>query len=78
MDQPPKPQPRELRPVYFTAETVIETPVYARADLYPGYCITGPAIIEQLDTTTPIYPEDRAETTTEGHLIITIATQTEN
>ena len=78
VDQPPEPQASELLPVYFTAETAIETPVYARADLYPGYCITGPAIIEQLDTTTPIYPEDRAETTTEGHLIITIATQTEN
>jgi len=77
MDQHFEQQPREIRPVYFTAEVAVETPVYARADLYPGHCITGPAIIEQLDTTTPVYPEDRAETTADGHLIITIMTQTE-
>lgn len=77
-DHRPEPQPREIRPVYFTADDPIETPVYARAELYPGHCITGPAIIEQLDTTTPIYPGDRAETTADGHLIITIAIQAEN
>ena len=53
------------------------TQVYARADLLPGHCINGPAIVEQLDTTIPIYPEDRAEITTDGHLIIAISGQTE-
>ena len=35
----------------------------------------GPAIIEQLDTTTPIYPGDMAEVTPDGHLIIRIGAE---
>ena len=70
-----QPQPREQRPVYFSADQPTDTQIYARADLAPGYCINGPAIIEQLDTTIPVYPEDRVEVTADGHLIITIAKQ---
>ena len=70
------PQPREQRPVYFLAETGITAQVYARADLLPGQTISGPAIIEQLDTTTPVYPGDWAEVTPDGHLIIKIGAET--
>ena len=66
------PQTREARPVYFDADATVDAQVYARADLRPGHVIIGPAIIEQLDTTTPIYPGDRAEVTVDGHLIIKI------
>jgi len=38
----------------------------------PGQSVTGPAVIEQMDTTTPVYPGDLAEMTPDGHLIITI------
>ncbi|HMK80311.1 MAG TPA: hydantoinase/oxoprolinase family protein [Xanthobacteraceae bacterium] len=34
----------------------IDTPIYRRADLKPGMTITGPAIIEQSDTTTVVEP----------------------
>ena len=32
----------------------------------------GPAVVEQLDTTTPVYPGDVAEVDSAGNLIITI------
>jgi N-methylhydantoinase A len=34
----------------------IETPIYRRADLKPGMTLSGPAIIEQSDTTTVVEP----------------------
>ncbi len=71
-DAPARPEPREERQVHFSAEQAVATGIYARADLLPGQCIAGPAIIEQLDTTTPVYPGDIAEVTPDGHLIITI------
>jgi N-methylhydantoinase A len=49
------------REVYFNAETPVTTPVYDRTGLCPGDRIKGPAVIEQMDSTTLIYPEDLAE-----------------
>ena len=69
--------PRDERPVYFDAEDAVATQVFARSELLPGQIITGPAIIEQLDTTTPVYPGDRAEVTPDGHLIIKINAETD-
>jgi len=67
------PAARGHRPIYFEAEVAVEAAVYARDDLLPGHQITGPAVVEQLDTTTPIYPGDTAEVTPHGHLIVTLA-----
>jgi N-methylhydantoinase A len=39
----------------------VETPVYLRSDLQVGTRLTGPAIIEQLDSTTVVPPGWRAE-----------------
>lgn len=66
------PKPIGTRNVYFSADTSVEAVIYARADLLSGHRINGPAIVEQLDTTTPIYPGDCAEVTQDGHLIISI------
>lgn len=74
---PGEPVPREERQVYFAADDAVTTQVFARAELKPGQFITGPAIIEQLDTTTPVYPGDRAEVTPDGHLIIKINAETD-
>ena len=65
--------PRNHRMVYFTADAAVETPVYARSDLVAGQSLTGPAIIDQLDTTTPIYPGDRVTVDGAGNLMIEIA-----
>ncbi len=69
---PPHPVAREARPVFFGAEAAELTQVYDRADLLPGQVVAGPAIIEQLDATTLVYPGDRAEVTAHGHLRISM------
>ena len=40
-----------------------DTPVYDRATLLPGDTIAGPAVIEQLDSTTLLFPGDRLRST---------------
>ena len=54
------PEPTERRDVYFDGEAV-ETPVYERSDLPAGVRFEGPAVIDQLDTTTLVPPGVRAE-----------------
>lgn len=47
-------------------------PVYDRALLRPGNVITGPAVIEQMDTTTVLLPGDRCTVDDYRNLIIAI------
>jgi N-methylhydantoinase A len=59
-DAPP-PVPRSHRPVYFSGQAErAQTPVYVRAELEPGATVHGPAVIEQLDSTTAVPPGARA------------------
>jgi len=44
------------RAVHFTSARAVGTPVYDRADLCPGHEIGGPAIVQQLDSTTVVHP----------------------
>jgi N-methylhydantoinase A len=56
------PSPRTLRAVRFhERDGLVETPVYARSDLGAGTALEGPAVIEQLDSTTVIPPGWHAE-----------------
>jgi N-methylhydantoinase A len=56
------PGPQGTRLVHFDElDEPVETPVYLRADLQVGTGLTGPAIIEQLDSTTVVPPGWRAE-----------------
>ena len=56
------PSAQGTRPVHFDElEEPVETPVYLRTDLQVGARLTGPAIIEQLDSTTVVPPGWRAE-----------------
>jgi N-methylhydantoinase A len=48
--------PRSRRPVYFDAGDAVDTPVYWRPDLAAGTAMQGPAIIDQLDSTTVVPP----------------------
>ncbi len=50
----------------------IDTPVYRRDKLRQGNLIDGPAIIEQLDSTTVLLPRQRAEVVRFGILVITV------
>ncbi len=62
------------REVYFDrASGMTPTPVYERSLLEPGHEIVGPAIIEQLDSTTAVYPGQSAIVDEYRNLIITAA-----
>ena len=51
-----------FRPVHFDASgTALETPLYLRPDLPAGTNLAGPAVIDQLDSTTLVPPGWRAE-----------------
>ena len=46
-----------VRSAYFTESNgYVDTPIYSREALKPGMAFEGPAIIEQEDTTTVVYP----------------------
>jgi N-methylhydantoinase A len=62
------------RQVYFDNRWV-ETPVYWRDHLPLTFSLPGPAIIEQMDTTTLIEPADTAEGDSHGNILIHIGAQ---
>jgi N-methylhydantoinase A len=63
--------PKCHRCAYFDEyQDFIDTPVYERNALVPGQKLTGPAIVEQVDTTTVIYPGQRATVDMWGNLIM--------
>ena len=49
---------------------MLTTQVYNRDLFEPGHKITGPAIVEQLDTTTVIHPEQEATVDEYRNIII--------
>ena len=48
-------------------------PIYARTLLTPGHAIDGPAIVEQLDSTTVVYPGQSAVVDAYLNIVITTA-----
>ncbi len=67
------PTPIARRPVWFQdSPDAVETPVFDRSALAAGAVIEGPAIIEQLDSTTPIPPGATAEVDAWLNLRITV------
>jgi N-methylhydantoinase A len=57
-----KPFPIGVRSVYFEGpDTWVETPIYERVDLGAGSAFQGPAIVDQYDSTTVVYPGWRGE-----------------
>jgi N-methylhydantoinase A len=52
-----QPSPAGVRSVYFEwPDAWVETPIYERVDLGAGSAFQGPAIVEQYDSTTVVYP----------------------
>lgn len=68
-----EPVSRTRRPVYFSAPEPVDCPVYARRDFLPGMTLQGPAIIDQLDTTTVLYPGDRLVVDAAENLLIEVS-----
>ena len=62
--------PRGQRRVCFADGTWHEAPIFRRGELARDQLIAGPAIVEQMDSTTPIHPGDRARVDHWGNLII--------
>jgi N-methylhydantoinase A len=66
-------EPVTGRKVYFEEAGAYEqTPIYQRAALVRDQELAGPAIVEQPDTTTVIYPGQQGRVDEAGNLIITI------
>jgi len=61
------------RAVVFDADP-IECPVYRRESLAPYERIEGPAIIQEYASTSALFPQDRAEVTGSGELLIRVGT----
>jgi N-methylhydantoinase A len=66
------PAPVGERPVWFAADAPATAKLYARDKLLPGQVIAGPAVIEQLDTTTLVFPGDRARVDAAHNLLIEV------
>ena len=58
------------REVWFPAGGYVRSPVYDRSQLVPGMAFDGPAIVEQMDTTTVIPPSARCRIDDSGNLHI--------
>ena len=69
-----QPRPRAHRMVWFGPEGPVAAPIYRRGDLGAGARIVGPAVIEQLDATTPVHPLDIATVDGAGNLLIEVRT----
>jgi N-methylhydantoinase A len=59
------------RPVWFDGARH-DTPIYRRERLAAAVHFDGPAIVEQLDSTTVVEPGDRVELDRDGNLIMTV------
>ncbi len=51
-------KPFSRRPVWFMPDAAIDTAIFRREHLAVGQTIGGPAVVEQMDTTTLVYPGD--------------------
>jgi N-methylhydantoinase A len=58
----------DTRPVAFRGHGYLQTPVYRRETLPAGFSFTGPAIVEEPDSTTVIYPGDTCNVREDGML----------
>ena len=67
---PPADSRRGARTVLFEGVGALEAPVYDRAKLLQGNIIAGPAIIEEIASTTVVEPGDTLSVNEFGHLIM--------
>ena len=65
------PAPRLRRAVWFGPDEALDTPVYDRAQFATGTRIEGPAVIDQFDATTLVFPGDVASVDGALNIVIT-------
>ena len=61
------------REVVFRLDEPVTCPVFSRNDLRAGHSLTGPAVIDQLDATTLLYPGDIGTVDETATLLITLS-----
>lgn len=61
---------KEVRPVIFEGVGKVETKIYDREKMSPGMVVEGPAIIEEVSSSTVIYPGMRASVDKYGDILI--------
>ena len=65
-----------MRAIYFTGAGSLDTPIYRRDELPEGTRLEGPALIEEMDSTTLLHPGDSTEVRADGSLIIQVGAAT--
>jgi N-methylhydantoinase A len=66
------PSAHELRTIRLDGARYDKVPVYRRETLLAGHRLRGPAVIDQLDTTSLVFPEQTAEVDRYGNLIVSL------
>lgn len=66
------PRPEQWRAVIYDEGQALQTRILWRPCLAPGFTVEGPAIIEESNSTTVLFPGDVARVTEHGHLVISI------
>ncbi len=61
---------RGARLVHFPGVGFVRCPIYDRASIPEGVPTAGPAVIEQMDTTTIVFPGQKFERDRTGNLIL--------
>ena len=64
--------PLGYRDIWFDGDAPTRTPIYRRESLFHGWSLIGPAVVEQLDTTTVAFPGDNIRLDHAGNLIVEI------
>jgi N-methylhydantoinase A len=80
VDVPPTTSGEAARPiqrrVYFeTISDWVDCPVFWREELAAGAALSGPAVVEQLDATTVLYPGDEGTVDAHGNLVIRVGVE---
>jgi N-methylhydantoinase A len=66
------PARRTIRPVYFAeSDGFVDCAIYDRYRLGAGQAVPGPAVIEEMDSTTVVHPGFQVEVDTFGNLLLT-------
>jgi N-methylhydantoinase A len=72
--EPPKEKPVAMkRRVHFGAHGWLETEVFEREGLASGSEIPGPAVIEEMSSTTIVFPGQQAQVDAIGNIILTVS-----
>ncbi len=69
------PTPSAHRDVYFGGTAAVSTPVYRRDDLAAGAVVAGPAIVQELGTTTVLFKGDAGTVADSGELIVSVGAE---